>query len=56
MTDIIKLHWIDTETVEVTATDGNNVLNLGVYGKHELWWLADHFRGLAENLDPQEEP
>jgi hypothetical protein len=55
MTEIIKLHWINNETVEVTATDGNSVLNLGIYGRHELGWLADHFGDLAYELDPQED-
>jgi hypothetical protein len=55
MTEIITLHWITNETVEVMAVDGGSVLNLGIYSRHELGWLAEHFRDLAESLDPQQE-
>ena len=54
MIEIIQLYWINPETVEVTATDDNSVLKLGIYRRHELGWLAENFRDLAEELDPQE--
>ena len=54
MTEIITQYWINKETVELTATDGRSVLNLGFYSRHELCLLAEHFRDLAEDLDPQE--
>ena len=48
MIEIINARWISKETVEVTATDGNSVLNLGIYSRHELGLLAEHFRDLAD--------
>ena len=51
MTEIITLHWITKELVEVTATDGSSKLNFGVYTKHELELLAEHFRDLAEEIE-----
>ena len=54
MIETIRLRWRN-KLVEVTAIDGNSVLDLGIYSKHELKLLAEHFRDLAEELDPQEE-
>ena len=51
MTEFIDLRWLNKETVEVTATDGTSELYLGIYARHELGWLAQHFRDLAEELE-----
>lgn len=51
MIEIIYLRWINREAVEVTATDNNSELNLGIYGRRELESLAEHFRNLAEELE-----
>ena len=51
MIEIIDLHWVNKETVELTATDGTSKLNFGLYSRHELGWLAEYFRDLAHELE-----
>ena len=51
MIEIIELNWLSKETVEVMAVDGGSELNLGIYSRHELGWIAEHFRDLAEELE-----
>ena len=55
MNKIICLYWLNNETVEVRATDGSSELDLGLFTRHELGLLAELFRDLAEELDPQED-